>query len=152
MRKITKACRSFPSNEAVVKVLYLALHQASKKWTYANTQLETSDGAVRDYVSGPDLTVQTGIYTKPFTVSQRSQSLLYSQPHKLFQGWCRLWRRFDKGLQAFPSLFIELDDIIWFWLLSLFIRFCFLHNFTDWLVDGADASNNSAGSFFTLFA
>ncbi|MAO68426.1 MULTISPECIES: IS256 family transposase [Idiomarina] len=33
LRKITKTRRSFPNDEAVMKVLYLALHQASKKWT-----------------------------------------------------------------------------------------------------------------------
>ncbi|MGI0154482.1 IS256 family transposase [Idiomarina loihiensis] len=33
LRKISKTRRSFPNDEAVMKVLYLALHQASKKWT-----------------------------------------------------------------------------------------------------------------------
>lgn len=33
LRKITKTRRSFTNDEAVMKVLYLALHQASKKWT-----------------------------------------------------------------------------------------------------------------------
>ncbi|TDO53897.1 mutator family transposase [Idiomarina sp. 017G] len=33
LRKITKTRRSFPNDEAVMNVLYLALHQASKKWT-----------------------------------------------------------------------------------------------------------------------
>ena len=33
LRKITKTRRSFPNDEAIMKVLYLALHQASKKWT-----------------------------------------------------------------------------------------------------------------------
>lgn len=33
LRKITKTRRSFPNDEAVMKVLYLALHQASKKLT-----------------------------------------------------------------------------------------------------------------------
>lgn len=33
LRKIAKTRRSFPNDEAVMKVLYLALHQASKKWT-----------------------------------------------------------------------------------------------------------------------
>jgi len=33
LRKITKTRRSFPNDDAVMKVLYLALHQASKKWT-----------------------------------------------------------------------------------------------------------------------
>ncbi len=33
---------------------------------YAHTQLEASDGAVRDYVSGSDLTVKPAIYTKIF--------------------------------------------------------------------------------------
>ena len=33
LRKVTKTRRSFPNDEAVVKVLYLALHNISKKWT-----------------------------------------------------------------------------------------------------------------------
>lgn len=33
LRKVTKTRRSFPTDEAVVKILYLALHQISKKWT-----------------------------------------------------------------------------------------------------------------------
>jgi len=33
LRKITKTRRSFPTDDAVMKVLYLALHQISKKWT-----------------------------------------------------------------------------------------------------------------------
>lgn len=33
LRKVTKTRRSFPNDESVVKVLYLALHEISKKWT-----------------------------------------------------------------------------------------------------------------------
>jgi len=33
LRKVTKNRRSFPNDEAVFKVLYLAIHQISKKWT-----------------------------------------------------------------------------------------------------------------------
>ena len=33
LRKVTKNRRSFPTDESVIKVLYLALHQISKKWT-----------------------------------------------------------------------------------------------------------------------
>ncbi len=33
LRKVTKTRRSFPTDESVMKVLYLALHQISKKWT-----------------------------------------------------------------------------------------------------------------------
>lgn len=33
LRKVTKTRRSFPNDESVMKVLYLALHQISKKWT-----------------------------------------------------------------------------------------------------------------------
>ena len=33
LRKVTKTMRSFQTDEAVMKVLYLALHQISKKWT-----------------------------------------------------------------------------------------------------------------------
>ena len=32
-RKVTKTRRSFPNDESVLKVLYLALHEISKKWT-----------------------------------------------------------------------------------------------------------------------
>ena len=33
LRKVTKTRRSFPNDEAVMKVLYLAVHEISKKWT-----------------------------------------------------------------------------------------------------------------------
>ena len=33
LRKITKTRRSFPTDDSVTKILYLALHQISKKWT-----------------------------------------------------------------------------------------------------------------------
>nr|VFJ42909.1 MAG: Transposase, Mutator family [Candidatus Kentron sp. DK] len=33
LRKVTKNRRSFPNDESVMKVLYLALHEISKKWT-----------------------------------------------------------------------------------------------------------------------
>ena len=33
LRKITKTRRSFPTDDSVMKILYLALHQISKKWT-----------------------------------------------------------------------------------------------------------------------
>lgn len=33
LRKVTKTRRSFPTDEAVMKILYLAIHQISKKWT-----------------------------------------------------------------------------------------------------------------------
>lgn len=33
LRKVTKTRRSFPNDESVMKVLYLALHELSKKWT-----------------------------------------------------------------------------------------------------------------------
>ena len=33
LRKITKTRRSFPTDESVIKVMYLALHHISKKWT-----------------------------------------------------------------------------------------------------------------------
>ena len=33
LRKITKTRRSFPTDDSVLKILYLALHQISKKWT-----------------------------------------------------------------------------------------------------------------------
>lgn len=33
LRKITKTRRSFPTDDSVMKVMYLALHQISKKWT-----------------------------------------------------------------------------------------------------------------------
>ena len=33
LRKVTKTRRSFPTDESVMKVLYLALHQIAKKWT-----------------------------------------------------------------------------------------------------------------------
>ena len=33
LRKVTKTRRSFPNDEAVMKVLYLALHNIAKKWT-----------------------------------------------------------------------------------------------------------------------
>ena len=33
LRKVTKTRRSFPNDEAVIKVLYLALNEISKKWT-----------------------------------------------------------------------------------------------------------------------
>lgn len=32
LRKVTKTRRSFPTDEAAIKVLYLAIHQLSKKW------------------------------------------------------------------------------------------------------------------------
>ncbi len=33
LRKITKTRRAFPTDDSVMKILYLALHQISKKWT-----------------------------------------------------------------------------------------------------------------------
>lgn len=33
LRKITKTRRSFPTDDSVMKIIYLALHQISKKWT-----------------------------------------------------------------------------------------------------------------------
>ena len=33
LRKVTKTRRSFSTDESVMKVLYLALHQIAKKWT-----------------------------------------------------------------------------------------------------------------------
>ena len=33
LRKITKTRRSFPTDDSIMKILYLALHQISKKWT-----------------------------------------------------------------------------------------------------------------------
>ena len=33
LRQVTKTRRSFPSDDAVLKLLYLALHQIAKKWT-----------------------------------------------------------------------------------------------------------------------
>ena len=33
LRKVTKTRSSFPADELVMKVLYLALHQIAKKWT-----------------------------------------------------------------------------------------------------------------------
>ncbi len=33
LRKVTKNRKSFPTNESVMKLLYLTLHQISKKWT-----------------------------------------------------------------------------------------------------------------------
>ncbi len=33
LRKVTKTRRSFPTDESVMKILYLALHQISRKWT-----------------------------------------------------------------------------------------------------------------------
>jgi putative transposase len=33
LRQVTKTRRSFPSDDAVMKLLYLALHQIAKKWT-----------------------------------------------------------------------------------------------------------------------
>jgi transposase-like protein len=33
LRKVTKNRRSFPTDEAVMKILYLALHQIARKWT-----------------------------------------------------------------------------------------------------------------------
>ena len=33
LRKVTKTRRSFPTDDSVMKILYLALHQISKKWT-----------------------------------------------------------------------------------------------------------------------
>lgn len=33
LRKITKTRRSFPNDDSVMKIMYLALHQISKKWT-----------------------------------------------------------------------------------------------------------------------
>ena len=33
LRKVTKTRHSFPNDESVIKVLYLALHEVSKKWT-----------------------------------------------------------------------------------------------------------------------
>ena len=33
LRKITKTRRSFPTDDSVMKILYLALHQISKRWT-----------------------------------------------------------------------------------------------------------------------
>lgn len=33
LRKVTKTRRSFPTDKSVMKVLYLALHHISKKWT-----------------------------------------------------------------------------------------------------------------------
>lgn len=33
LRKVTKTRRSFPNDEAVFKILHLAIHQISKKWT-----------------------------------------------------------------------------------------------------------------------
>lgn len=33
LRKVTKTRRSFPNDDSVMKILYLAIHQISKKWT-----------------------------------------------------------------------------------------------------------------------
>lgn len=33
LRKVTKTRRSFPTDDSVMKIIYLALHQISKKWT-----------------------------------------------------------------------------------------------------------------------
>ncbi len=42
LRKVTKARSSFPTDDAVSKLFYLALNNISKKWTYADTGLEIS--------------------------------------------------------------------------------------------------------------
>ena len=33
LRQVTKTRRSFPNDDAILKLLYLALHQIAKKWT-----------------------------------------------------------------------------------------------------------------------
>lgn len=33
LRQVTKTRRSFPNDDAIMKLLYLALHQIAKKWT-----------------------------------------------------------------------------------------------------------------------
>jgi putative transposase len=41
LRKVTKARGSFPNDEAVFKLLYLALRNIAKKWTMSVHDLES---------------------------------------------------------------------------------------------------------------
>ena len=45
LRKIIKMRGSFPNDEAAFKLLYLALRNASKKWTMPAQELESAFGA-----------------------------------------------------------------------------------------------------------
>lgn len=50
LRQVTKTGRSFPNDDAVLKLLYLALHQIAKKVDNATTRLEASYDTVYDHV------------------------------------------------------------------------------------------------------
>jgi hypothetical protein len=53
LRKVTKSRSSFPNDEAVLKLLYLALRNIEKRWNDAAPKLEVRPQSVRDPVRRP---------------------------------------------------------------------------------------------------
>ncbi|MCL1040939.1 IS256 family transposase [Shewanella marisflavi] len=69
LRKITKTRRSFPTDDAVMKILYLALHQISKKWTMPIRDWKAAMSQFMIIYSDRVSLRQTATYTKDLTVS-----------------------------------------------------------------------------------
>ena len=48
--KVLKQRKAFPNDEAILKVLYLVLHQVARKWTMPVQNLETGAQSIVDSV------------------------------------------------------------------------------------------------------
>jgi putative transposase len=68
-RKFTKARRSFPNDDSLIKILYLAIHQISKKWTKPIRDWKPAMSQFMIMYRERVSPVLTATYTEKFTVS-----------------------------------------------------------------------------------
>ena len=54
LRKVTKPRSSFPNDEAVLKLLYLALRNIAKRWTMPIHEWKAARGSLRDNLRRPN--------------------------------------------------------------------------------------------------
>jgi transposase-like protein len=51
LRKITKTRAALPNEDAALKLLYLGLQNAAKKWTFGDSELKFSNESIGNYFS-----------------------------------------------------------------------------------------------------
>jgi len=140
LRKVTKTRSSFPNDEAVLKLLYLALRNIAKKWTMPIHDWTRVDAEIfHDFHHGPADLVSGHFYGRRQREFDECLSQLESGRYRQI-----IWRTFKQkwGVQSPFVRWQILDKTLVQWALDCFPT-AHLRLWFEWIV--RDVSENRAG-------
>ena len=124
LRKITRNKSSFPDDDSIYKVMYLAIRNASKRWTMPirNWALAVNQASHTIWQTGSNLLIRTYPFTQ-FSwqahkiIAETSHTLIFLPPYSpdlnpIEHYWSALKRNLASNMHLYPSVTDALNSLI----------------------------------------